>query len=407
MLSGLTLQISHWLSHRQSGGNHIDGEAVGIQTSSDGKSNPGFKMDTTNFPPLKNDLLLRTLRGEAVERPPCWIMRQAGRYLPEYHEVKGNKDFFECCRDAEIASTLTIQPIERFSGLIDAAIIYSDILVIPQALGMAVEMLEGKGPHFPRPLRDDETIQEVLDYKVDVLKSLDWAFKAITLTRRKLDGRVPLFGFCGGPWTLLVYMVEGGGTKMFRYVKELINSKVEVAHRLLQKITDCAVEFLCQQCVAGAQALQIFESWGGELSSMDWDEFSLPYLRQILERVPIRLKELGVMEDIPIIVFSKNSWYALDKLCSLPCSGVSIDWSWDPKEAVKINNNRVVLQGNLDPGVIYGSKEIITKKVAYMIEAFGGGKRNYIVNLGHGAQPPMDPDKIRFFLEECHRIGSQ
>ena len=139
---------------------------------------------------------------------------------------------------------------------------------------------------------------------------------------------------------------------------------------------------------------------------MDWDEFSLPYLKQILERVPVRLKELGVKEDIPIIVFSKNSWYALDKLCSLPCSGVSLDWSWDPKEAVKINNNRVTLQGNLDPGVIYGSNEIITKKVAYMIEAFGGGKRNYIVNLGHGAQPPMDPDKIRFFLEECHRIGS-
>lgn len=227
------------------------------------------------------------------------------------------------------------------------------------------------------------------------------------MTRIKLDGEVPLFGFCGGPWTLMVYMTEGGGSRLFRFAKQWINMYPELSHKLLQKITDVAVEFLSQQVVAGAQILQVFESWGGELSSVDFDEFSLPYLRQIAERVPKRLQELGIMEQIPMIVFAKGSWYALDKLC---CSGfdvVSLDWSWDPREAVKINKNRVTLQGNLDPGVMYGSKEVITKKVKQMIEAFGGGKSRYIVNFGHGTHPFMDPDVIKFFLEECHRIGSK
>lgn len=360
-----------------------------------------------DFAPLKNDLILRAARGETVERPPCWIMRQAGRYLPEYHEVKGGRDFFETCRDAEIASEITIQPVRRYAGLLDAAIIFSDILVIPQAMGMKVEMVEGKGPHFPNPLRKKEDLQTVLDYKVDVLKELDWAFKAITLTRKKLEGQVPLFGFCGGPWTLLVYMTEGGGSRLFRFAKEWINKYPKLSHKLLQKITDVAVEFLSQQVVAGAQILQVFESWGGELSSADFDEFSLPYLRQIAIKVPKRLNELGVKENIPMIVFAKGSWYALDKLCDSGYSVVSLDWSWDSKEAVNVNNGRVTLQGNLDPGVMYGSREVITQKVERMIKGFGGGKRHYIVNFGHGTHPFMDPEQIRFFLEECHRIGSQ
>lgn len=358
------------------------------------------------FPELKNDLILRAARGETVERPPCWLMRQAGRYLPEYHEVKGNRDFFEVCRDAEVASEITIQPVRRYAGLLDAAIIFSDILVIPQAMGMKVEMVEGKGPHFPEPLRTSEDLQKVLDYKVDIKKELNWAFEAITLTRKKLDGQVPLFGFCGAPWTLLVYMTEGGGSRLFRFAKQWINEKPEESHKLLQAITDVAVEFLAQQVVAGAQILQVFESWGGELSAGDFDEFSLPYLRQIATKVPKRLKELGVEEHIPMIVFAKGSWYALDKLCDSGYNVVSLDWCWDPKEAVKINNNRVVLQGNLDPGVMYGSDEIISKKTKTMIEGFGGGKKNYIVNFGHGTHPFMDTEKIRHFLEECHRIGS-
>ncbi|CCE65699.1 hypothetical protein TPHA_0M01240 [Tetrapisispora phaffii CBS 4417] len=363
-------------------------------------------IDRSQFAPLKNDLILRAARGEVVERPPCWIMRQAGRYLPEYHDVKGKRDFFETCRDAEVAAEITIQPVRRYKGLIDAAIIFSDILVIPQAMGMKVELIDGKGPHFPEPLRTPSDLQKVLDYEVDVLKELDWAFKAITLTRKNLNGEVPLFGFCGGPWTLLVYMSEGGGSRLFRYAKEWINLYPELSHKLLQKITDVAVEFLAQQVVAGAQILQVFESWGGELSSVDFDEFSLPYLKNIVERVPKRLIELGITEHVPMTVFSKGSWYALDKLCNSGFDTVSLDWSWDPKEAVKINNGRVVLQGNLDPGVIYGSDEIITKKVQYMIENFNGSKKNYIINFGHGTHPFMDTEKIRFFLKECHRLGS-
>ena len=361
----------------------------------------------SQFPPLKNDLLLRTLRGETVERPPCWIMRQAGRYLPEYKEVKGDRDFFTMCRTPEIACELTIQPVRRYKGLIDAAIIFSDILVIPQALGMTVEMIEGQGPHFPQPLRTTEDVQRVLEYDADVTVSLAWAFEAIALTREKLQGEVPLFGFCGGPWTLLVYMCEGGGSRLFRFAKQLINEKPELAKLLLQKITDVAVDFLARQVQAGAQVLQVFESWGGELSAMDFDEFSLPFLQQIAQRVPLRLKELGITDDIPIIVFAKGSWYALDRLCAIEgFAGVSIDWSWDPHAAVAVNQGRVALQGNIDPGVIYGSDEVIEKKVKFMVDAFGGGKRNYIVNFGHGTHPFMDTEKIRFFLEMCHKYGS-
>lgn len=357
-----------------------------------------------SFPELKNDLILRAARGEKVERPPCWLMRQAGRYLPEYHKVKGNRDFFETCRDAEVASEITIQPVDHFEGLIDAAIIFSDILVIPQAMGMDVQMVDKVGPRFTDPLRVPEDLNRV-NFNADVSKELAWAFKAITLTRHKLKGRVPLLGFCGAPWTLMCYMIEGGGTKIFRFVKEWIFKYPNESKKLLQAITDVAVEFLALQVKAGAQMLQIFESWGGELSADDFDIYSLPYLQQIVIKVPLRLKELG-LEKVPMTVFAKGSWYALDKLCDTGYDVVSLDWLFRPADAVKINNGRVTLQGNLDPCVMYGSKEIITQEVEKMIKGFGGGKKNYIVNFGHGTHPFMDPEQIRHFLQECHRIGS-
>ncbi|TQS31336.1 hypothetical protein Golomagni_08385 [Golovinomyces magnicellulatus] len=228
------------------------------------------------FEPLKNDLLLRAARGnfgpkerilnllglfirtqlrEVVERPPMWVMRQAGRYLPEYHEAKGGRDFFECCRDPEIASTLTLQPVERYAGLLDAAIIFSDILVIPQAMGMTVEMVDKKGPHFPNPLHSpaDEQYQPILDRHVDVSKELGYVYDAITLTRKKLAGRVPLIGFCGAPWTLFCYMVEGGGTKLFQHSKTWIYKYPEETKKLLHKIADICVDHLAMQVQAGAQ----------------------------------------------------------------------------------------------------------------------------------------------------------
>jgi hypothetical protein len=213
------------------------------------------KVDMPEFPPMKNDLLLRAARGEKVERPPMWVMRQAGRYLPEYHEAKGTHDFFECCRSPEIASTLTLQPIDRYEGLIDGSIIFSDILVIPQAMGMEVIMVDKKGPHFPDPLMspNDKQYQEVMEREVDVKESLDYVYKAITLTRQKLGGRVPLYGFCGAPWTLLSYMVEGGGTKMFKQVKTWIFKYPQESKKLLQKIAELCVEYLALQVCAGAQ----------------------------------------------------------------------------------------------------------------------------------------------------------
>ena len=316
-------------------------------------------------------------------------------------------DFFQTCRDAEIASEITIQPIEHFNGLIDAAIIFSDILVIPQAMGFDIQMVEGKGPVFVSPLKGDGNLDNVI-LKPDILKSLDWAFKSITLTRKKLNGRVPLLGFCGAPWTLLVYMTEGQGTKMFRYAKEWLYVHPEKAHILLQATTDACIEFLAQQVVAGAQMLQVFESWAEALGPDEFNEFCLPYLRQISAKLPKRLVELGVTEKIPLTVFAKGAWYAVDDLCESGYDTISLDWLYRPEDAVKVvNGRRITLQGNLDPGVIYGSDELITRKVEQMIKGFGGGKQNYIINFGHGTHPFMKPEKIDHFLKECHRIGSQ
>lgn len=339
-----------------------------------------------DFAPLKNDLLLRTARGEKVSRPPCWVMRQAGRYLPEYHEAKGKRDFFECCRDPEIASTLTLQPIERYEGFIDAAIIFSDILVIPQAMGMEVIMVDGKGPVFPHPLvsPSDEQYREVMERESDAVESLDYVYKAITMTRKKLDGRVPLYGFCGAPFTLLCYMVEGGGSKIFKQTKTWIFKYGKESKALLHKIAVLCVEYLAQQVVAGAQILQVFDSWAGELSPASFKEFALPYLEHIANHLPARLKELG-QEAVPMVVFAKGAWYALDELCQTKYDVIGLDWLHEPKEAYAVAQKYgKVLQGNADPGVLYGGHEAITKVVENMVKGFGGGKQGWIANLGHG-----------------------
>ncbi|KAJ0413446.1 Uroporphyrinogen decarboxylase [Aspergillus carlsbadensis] len=359
----------------------------------------------TQFAPLKNDLLLRAARGEKVQRPPIWVMRQAGRYLPEYHEAKGNRDFFECCRNPEIASVITIQPVERYAGLIDAAIIFSDILVIPQAMGMTVEMVDKKGPHFPNPLRspDDGQYAEIMKRDVDVKSELDYVYKAITLTRQKLEGRVPLIGFCGAPWTLLCYMVEGGGSKMFVQSKTWVYKYGKESQALLQKIAEICVEYLALQVAAGAQLVQVFDSWAGELSPASFKSFSLPYLRHISANLPRRLKEMG-LEVVPMTVFAKGAWYALEDLCESGYNVVGLDWLHDPAEAFRIANGRVTIQGNADPGVLYGGREAITEAVETMAQGFQKGKQGWIANLGHGITPFVKPDDLKFFFEEIHRL---
>ena len=309
----------------------------------------------------------------------------AGRYLPEYHEAKGNRDFFECCRSPEVSSTLTIQPIERYAGLIDAAIIFSDILVIPQAMGMQVEMVDKKGPHFPDPLQspDDGQYEAVMEKEVDVKAELDYVFKAITLTRHKLKGRVPLIGFCGAPWTLLCYMVEGGGSKLFVQAKKWIYKHAKETKALLQKIAELCVKYLALQVAAGAQLVQVFDSWAGELSPLSFESFSLPYLRHIASNLPKKLKAMR-LEPVPMTVFAKGAWYALDDLCESGYNVVSLDWQQDPAQAVQIAKGRVTFQGNADPGVLYGDRSAITEVVQNMVRGFNGGKQGWIANLGHG-----------------------
>ncbi|KAE8352080.1 Uroporphyrinogen decarboxylase [Aspergillus coremiiformis] len=357
------------------------------------------------FAPLKNDLLLRTARGEKVERPPIWVMRQAGRYLPEYHEAKGGRDFFECCRTPEIASTLTIQPVERYAGLIDAAIIFSDILVIPQAMGMTVEMLDKKGPHFPEPLKspDDGQYEKVMQKPVDVKEELGYVYSAIRLTRHKLQGRVPLIGFCGAPWTLLCYMVEGGGSKMYVQSKTWVYKYPKESQALLHKIAEVCVEHLAHQVAAGAQLVQVFDSWAGELSPASFKSFSLPYLRHISANLPKRLKEMG-LEPVPMTVFAKGAWYGLEDLCESGYNVVGLDWQHDPAEAFRVANGRVTLQGNADPGVLYGGRAAITEAVETMVKGFQKGKQGWIANLGHGVTPFVKPDDLKFFFEEIHRL---
>ncbi|KAI9894696.1 MAG: Uroporphyrinogen decarboxylase in heme biosynthesis [Vezdaea aestivalis] len=353
--------------------------------------------------PLKgNALSLVSILGNSS----ILVSIDTGRYLPEYHEAKGNRDFFECCRSPEIASTLTLQPIDRYDGLLDAAIIFSDILVIPQAMGMTVEMVDGKGPHFPDPLKSPEDAQfkELMTREVNVKEELNYVYEAITLTRKKLEGRVPLIGFCGAPWTLLCYMVEGGGSKLFIQVKTWLFRFPKESKQLLQKIAELCVDYLALQVVAGAQLIQVFDSWASELSPASFQDFALPYLNYISDNLPKRLEKLG-KERVPMIVFAKGAWYALEPLCGSRYDVVGLDWLYDPLAARTLARERVVLQGNADPGVLYGTEAAITEVVSNMVQGFGGGKGGWIANLGHGVTPRVDPERLRFFLKEIHRVG--
>lgn len=274
-------------------------------------------------------------------------------------------------------------------------------------MGMDVRMVDGIGPKFPEPLKspDDPQYKEVMEREVDVAKELDYVYKAITMTRMKLDGRVPLYGFCGAPWTLLCYMVEGGGTKLFKQSKTWIYKYGDASKALLMKMAEICVEYLALQVEAGAQIIQVFDSWAGELSPSTFKEFSLPSLKYISKHLPTRLKEKN-LESVPMTVFAKGAWYALDQLCDSGYDVVGLDWLHDPAEAMKIANGRVTLQGNADPGVLYGSHESITKVVEQTVKGFGGGKQRWICNLGHGITPGVNPDDLKFFFEEIHRVSA-
>lgn len=353
------------------------------------------------FPPLKNDLILRAARGEHVKKTPVWVMRQAGRYLPEFRETRKQYDFFTICRTPELACEVTLQPIRRFD--LDAAIIFSDILVIPQAMGLVVEMVPGKGPHFPQPLESPADLNR-LQLPVDVNKELGYVFSAITLTRQKLEGKVPLIGFCGAPWTVMSYMIEGGGSPTLSKSKAWLYSHPEASHQLLQSLTDVCVDYLAGQAEAGAQLLQVFESHAGLLGREQFLQFALPYLKQIACKVKAKLSEKG-LPAVPMTVFAKGAHYALKELSESSYEVVGLDWTMVPEEARKCVGDSVTLQGNLDPCALYSPKEAIKEAVKKMADSFGS--QRWIANLGHGIYPDMDPEHFRTFVDSVHEFTKQ
>ncbi|OBZ71919.1 Uroporphyrinogen decarboxylase [Grifola frondosa] len=357
---------------------------------------------TSAFPPLKNDLLLRAARGEETERAPVWVMRQAGRYLPEFHEVRAHHSFFEVCRTPALSMELTLQPIRRYAGLIDAAIIFSDILVVPQAMGMEVQM--NPGPYFPDPLVTPADVEKLTKH-VDVDKELGYVYEAITITRKALDGQVPLIGFCGAPWTLFSYMIEGGGTKTFQKSKTWLFKYPEESKALLMRIADVCVDFLVGQIKAGAQLVQVFDSWAGELAPHDFEQFSLPYLKHIATNVRSKLAAAQI-PAVPMTLFPKGANTALASLAEhAGYDVIGIDWCIEPSEARRLVSDKVALQGNMDPNVLYGGKDAIEREAKRMCEGFKGGKsvKGWIANLGHGITPGR-PGRPPLVLRMCAQI---
>lgn len=333
---------------------------------------------------LKNDLLLRALRQEKVERPPVWMMRQAGRYLPDYMKLKEKYSFFERCQNPELASEITIQPVDQIG--VDAAIIFSDILVVPQAMGMEVQMVEGKGPLLPEPIKQFSDLSKLRI--PDVHESLGYVFDALAMTKQKLDGRVPLIGFAGAPWTLLCYMVQGKGSKTFDEAKAFCFTQPETAHQLLQMITDTTIAYLKGQVQAGANVVQLFDSWGGLLSPQDFETFSLKYIRQIIA---------ALKEDTLTILFAKGAWFALDKMSETGANALGIDWCVSAKNARHFAGEHITLQGNFDPAKLLSPIPEIKKAAREMVEAFT--PQRYIANLGHGILPNVKPDHARAFVD--------
>lgn len=339
---------------------------------------------------------MRAARGLPVERVPIWVMRQAGRYLPEFREVRSKHNFFEICQTPELACKVTLQPLERYD--LDAAIIFSDILVIPQALGMEVQMVPQQGPVFPSPLNSPSDIKK-LRFDVDICEELKYVLDAITLTRTKIGGKVPLLGFAGAPWTLMSYMIEGGGSKTMAKSKAWLYKYPEESKSLLEKLSDIVAEYLAQQIKAGAQMVQVFESNAGHLGPEIFKKFALPCLQSIASTIKKRLTELNI-DQVPLIVFTKSVHYALEDLAVSGYDVISLDWTMDPKQSRLRVGNEITLQGNLDPCCLYASPEDIKMEVEKMVRAFG--QHRYIAGLGHGIYPDVDPSHLGTFIDCVH-----
>jgi uroporphyrinogen decarboxylase len=340
---------------------------------------------------VKNDLFLRALEGEDVVRPPVWMMRQAGRYLPEFMEIKKEYDFFTRCRTPELASEITVQPIRRFG--MDAAVLFSDILVIPQAMNVEVQMKPDFGPYIPKPIRTQRDVDNVII--PDVHSELNYVYQAINASKEKLENEIPLIGFAGSPWTLLCYMVQGQGSKTFDKAKEFCFTNPSAAHNLLQKLTDTTIEYLKAKIIAGVDAVQIFDSWGGLLSPSDYNVFSWSYIQQIID---------AVKDHAPVIVFGKGCWFALGEMSKSGASALGVDWTCSARNARYLSGGNITLQGNLDPSRLFSSPSDIKKMVNEMINDFG--KDKYIVNLGHGILPNIPLNNVKAFIDAVKEYKS-
>ena len=346
---------------------------------------------------LKNDLLLRALRREPVARTPVWMMRQAGRYLPEYREVRARAgDFMSLCRNPELACRVTLQPLKRFD--LDAAILFSDILTIPDAMGLGLYFAEGEGPRFEHPIRSVGDIQNLP--VPDPEDSLRYVMDAVRTIRRALAGAVPLIGFAGSPWTLATYMVEGGSSKEFARVRGLLYQDPAAMHQLLDKLARAVTEYLNAQVRAGAQALMIFDTWGGTLTRANYLGFSLAYMQQIVA---------GLIREhdgrrVPVVLFTKNGGAWLEEMAASGCDALGIDWTQSLDEARQRVGGKVALQGNLDPCVLYAPPEVIRAQVAGVLEEFGHHP-GHVFNLGHGVHPAIAPEHVKAMIDAVHELS--
>lgn len=333
---------------------------------------------------LQNDLLLRAAKGEKTERTPVWLMRQAGRILPEYRKVRDSvSGFIELAQTPELAAEVTIQPVDILG--VDAAIIFSDILVIPEAMGLPYEMVEKRGPWFPNTVRTESELKNLRI--ADGENDLRYVIDAIKIAKKELNGRVPLIGFAGAPWTIFAYMVEGSGSKTFSRAREMLYREPVFSHKLLQMITDSTINYLKAQIRAGADLVQIFDSWAGILGPKQYQEYSLKYISQICDAIT----------EVPMTVFAKGAFFAREDMGLLSCETIGLDWNMGIAESRKLIGSNKTLQGNLDPAALYGNADQVRKATIEMMEEFRGTR--HIANLGHGVYPDIDPEMVKVFIQ--------
>ena len=346
---------------------------------------------------LKNDRFLKALFRQPVDKTPVWMMRQAGRYLPEYRQVRSQAgDFMSLCKNTELACEVTLQPLERFE--LDAAILFSDILTIPDAMGLGLYFEEGEGPKFRKPVRTEAEVDQLK--VVNTASDLSYVTDAVTMIRRELNGRVPLIGFSGSPWTLATYMIEGQSSRDFSRAKTMLYTQPEVLHQLLEKLALSVIDYLNAQIRAGAQVVQIFDTWGGALGHDAYIEFSLAYMNKIVDG----LIKHSDGRDVPVILFTKGGGHWLEAMASSGCHCLGLDWTVDIGSAKKRVGSKVSLQGNMDPAVLRADKQTIERQVQTILQSFGSGN-GHIFNLGHGITPDIDPDKVKIFIDAVHRFS--